>query len=1139
MKYILLFLFLPISIFSGSITHTFTFLPENFLFEEKDGYQVISSPSYFSDIAEPGKPILPIAVYSFLLPPDAEIKDVEIISKKVEAIEGNYLLYPGQKPTPLSFPATPFIPPDPVVYNSSAPYPERVLDYVKSGLLAGYRIAGLKVYPLQYIPTERKLFLIKEMKVKINYEEGRFIPLSLTRKQRETFEEEVKLLIENPERLSLWRPQTKDLEEEVDYCIITSAALRPYWAPLKDWKTKKGYKTEVVTTDSIYANYPGRDNQEKIRNFIRDWWQNKGIKWVLLGGDDIIIPDRKARIIAEGNIGNIPTDMYYADLEWSWDSNRNNLFGEMTDSVDLFHDLYIGRAPVDNQTHISIFIKKDTIFEKHPDITYLPSLLLPSGMLFSPYHGRVINNIIAGLFPSGWKIAKLENPSTNQTRDSLNRGYEHCHVAHHGSPSSLSVLTMSQIPGLTNGIKYDIIKGINCDCGSFDGKECIAESLVNYPAGGCVAAMLNSRYGFGYPPSLGPSEMLDLEFYKCLQEGIYQVGVGNCASKDRTRHLALGQDVWRWCVYEHNLFGDPELPMYDKSPQNIDVSHPSSIGTGPQVIRVVTTSGGNPLSSALVCLMGAGIYSVGKTNSLGWVDLFLNPQVTGELVITVTAKNHLPYEGTVNITSGGQRPCITFFSSYIDDAGGNNNQRLDPGETVNLFVTLKNRGDVNATNLWGTLRPLSSFITLIDSTANYGNVNSGDTARGDFYRLLVSPQTPPASEVEFYVHCQSSEGNWQPFFKLTVGEPREAKRVWLDHDTGNIVFTVTSFGGFGSIAPFNEGSGLKYPKDAGYGALCYGGLVVGTDSGYIVDRFYGHPSSTINKDFQILDTLDYLRPPRLGAEEYEATYDDGYHPQAKGLTVQQWSIATSQIGNNGWVILCFDFSNRGSQPINNLYAGLFFDFDVYNTTANIIASDTLRRFIYALRSATSQNPTVGLRLLYPPVVANISAIEHSKYVTPANQMSEAVKDSFLRGFIRVPQGNTSTNWSICLSTGPFDLPVGWRQRVAFAVVGGINIDSAKKNSDSAQSWWEQMVGMAENITKIKPKETVPTITTAKSLIDFISQNRENLEVAIYDATGRRIKVARNQGNGRKLVKGVYFLKLKAAERSAVIKIIVR
>ncbi len=41
----------------------------------------------------------------------------------------------------------------------------------------------------------------------------------------------------------------------------------------------------------------------------------------------------------------IPSDLYFADLQWSYDGNRNNVFGEYSfngDTVDLYYDVYLG-----------------------------------------------------------------------------------------------------------------------------------------------------------------------------------------------------------------------------------------------------------------------------------------------------------------------------------------------------------------------------------------------------------------------------------------------------------------------------------------------------------------------------------------------------------------------------------------------------------------------------------------------------------------------------------------------------------------------------------------------------------------------------------------------------------------------------
>jgi len=77
----------------------------------------------------------------------------------------------------------------------------------------------------------------------------------------------------------------------------------------------------------------------------------------------------------------IACDLYYADLDWSWDGDNDNKFGEWgEDTVDLYHDVYIGRVPVENTSQINNFINKLFRYLKTPDTTYQKRLLLPAAL---------------------------------------------------------------------------------------------------------------------------------------------------------------------------------------------------------------------------------------------------------------------------------------------------------------------------------------------------------------------------------------------------------------------------------------------------------------------------------------------------------------------------------------------------------------------------------------------------------------------------------------------------------------------------------------------------------------------------------------------------------------------------------------
>jgi len=668
MKYLMVVL-IPLVITAGTVSRTFFFSPYEIVTSKVNCYDLISLPGHLYT-SEVGNPALPRADYAVLLPPTAEITSVDVVDYRVIDIPGSFNVFPVQRPTPLSLirENTELTQPNPLVYNSKEPYPNKLADFTPPGCMSGYRIAGFTLYPVQYIPVEKKLRFYTEFTVKINYEEGRHELISLSKGQVEFFANEVKGMVINPEDLIRWAPSVKVIRDSTDYLIITGGAYVSTLQPVADWKTKKGYYTKILSTDSIYPRYPGRDNAEKVRNCIKDYWQNRGTKWVLLAGDIGVVPYRTLYVNAGGTTDYIPSDLYFADLQWSYDGNRNNIFGECPfngDTVDLYYDVYLGRASIDNLTQANTFVLKDTIYEKHPEPNYMVRMLLCTGG-----SDTSANNTIGAMPPiPPWNLIKLYETSGNLTgtacRETLNTGTGFANFQGWGtedgflmSNGSTYYTHSSSVYALTNTMKYIIANAIPCLAGAFDrgsvGNDCYAENFVNAPNGGAVAAIFNSRYAWDYPGNIiGPSESFNIAFYGDFfnYDSFFEIGKSHSISKHRYRNSAQAQAVWRWCYYELNLFGDPELPMWGLKPIAMAVSHANTVPRGPQNYRVnVRSVMGQPLADALLCLWKEEeVYVRGKTDAAGNVTLAINPRTDGSMSVTATAKNHLPYEHSCTV----------------------------------------------------------------------------------------------------------------------------------------------------------------------------------------------------------------------------------------------------------------------------------------------------------------------------------------------------------------------------------------------------------------------------------------------------------------------------------------------------------
>jgi hypothetical protein len=307
-----------------------------------------------------GYPEIPCKLINLLIPADEAVSGITIDDSIGQEIEGSYDVYPAQDTRMIDESKPPFVPPDSAAYSSTTPYPGKLAEIVHNGYLSGYHLVSVRLYPVQYIPAEKKLIFYSKIAFTVHTRAGVSKAVPVYRRSpilKARIEKLVKSLVANPEAVTgqgvketiprlRSGQEVKPLEitflpsiegDFVDYIIITIETLKDTFQMFADWKTKKGVVTQVRTIEWISTNYTGCDQQEKVRNFIKDAYSYWGVGYVLLAGDTKIIPERKG-------FGWIPTDLYYSDLEGNWNFDGDYTFGEVSDSVDLFPELAVGRA---------------------------------------------------------------------------------------------------------------------------------------------------------------------------------------------------------------------------------------------------------------------------------------------------------------------------------------------------------------------------------------------------------------------------------------------------------------------------------------------------------------------------------------------------------------------------------------------------------------------------------------------------------------------------------------------------------------------------------------------------------------------------------------------------------------------------
>lgn len=842
---------------SGEI-FSFSFSPQDMMFDKVEEYDRVGMrDARFS--AEPGTPMLPITFVQIAIPTDLEVDRVKVISSKRRELPGTYNIYPAQPFYPLSSvraeaEGIEFVAPDPSVYALSTEYPGKLAKVTNNGFLGGQQIAGVALYPLQYIPSEGKLILYAEIELELILKPTSRFPAPVNKRSQKGvgfYSNLARSVVINPEGVHLATKGFLPQDEEVDYLIITDSSFVPAFRKLADWKICRGISTEIKEVSWVLSVYAGHDDQEKIRNCVQDYYSNRGTKWVLLGGDTEIVPHRMAWVDTREEADSIPCDLYYSDLEGNWDANGNHVYGEYEDAVDMYPDVFVGRAPSGNVTQAQTFVSKCLMYETDPPTDYQTKILYAAEELWPGTDAGELKDYIDSSFVPDHFVATrlyqtLGNLNAEAFGEGLNQGQSTINHNGHGQHDALSISPdvwySSDMDGLINAPRWSLFYSIGCITAAID-MDCIAEHFVNNPDGGGFAYCGNTRYGWGMPgePLKGPSIELDAEFFRALfHNGHYEIGKALANSKISFIPLAQEmENAYRWVMFTLLLLGDPTLKLWTNTPAELQVSHAENCFVEMSHFEVNVTQ-----DSALVCLVKDREILGTAYSGGGIAEVCFNspPADTGIMHLTVTKHDCIPHRDTVRVVHAGG-PYVIYHSHQIDDGAGNGNGAINPGETVLMPLTVKNIGLQDGLGVSAELREDDDYIVLTDSVEDFGDIGAETTAISfDGYAFQVDPSCPDSHMVTFDLEATDGESSWITSFFDTVNEPDFALTtepetlVVRQADSGSIKLTLTSLGGFNSIL---ELSCSDLPPQAS--AYFYPHQLVPTDSSIL--RIHAEPDA--------------------------------------------------------------------------------------------------------------------------------------------------------------------------------------------------------------------------------------------------------------------------------------------------------
>lgn len=766
MKYLSVLVTLLTSILiSGELTFTYEFekpyVADNKVFMSGCDRSIIA----FS-------PALVLKQVRLLLPDGEKAVSYEIEYGKPVTLEGTFDISPVEASGRLSVE-----PPSNIkgnrseVYSKDEFYPvklnsERFFTQYKNG----HPVFMTILNPVQYNPISKNLRYFPNMTIHIStISDSKSLKMKKNTSQIQTA---LKKLVDNPGAAEF---QTIQINQKsgYDYLIITPSSYISDFTNFVSFNQRRGLATSMKSVESIYSEMSGADNQEKIRNYIIQEYTNNSISYVLLGGDDELIPCRgfRAEIMDYGtdyyDETNIPADMYYGCLDGTWKTGSSSYYGE-SGSEDLLWEVYVSRFAVDSRTEVNNLIQKtieyseqpilgktaknllvgELLWQEDPDLGWVDSY---GGDCMDEFLGTCTNNSYSTTgFSNSWLTSKVyERDLGSWTKTTLINKIKNDDVTwidHLGHSSNTYNMKLYNADITTTNFNNDgssaaafILYSQGCYSGSFDNRDhygsyittdCIGEAFTTL-SNGAVAYIGNSRYGLGSPFNTdGSGQRFHRYFHHAaFSQGINNLEKMNAYSKEVNAALILEDDInlgpyfgqCKWIAYTVNALGDPALDIWTAEPQTITASVSDAVGPGGSSVEMLIET---DVPGATVAIFFEGTYLYALTaDSNGNAAHSVDP-TAGTLEYYVTKHNYFQKYLTFEVVP----PLDTPLNVVTSVSSGT------------ITISWNAVSGANSYRIYSADEPYGNYTHLITVVTNSWSTSAAVVAKKFYYVIADSEQ---------------------------------------------------------------------------------------------------------------------------------------------------------------------------------------------------------------------------------------------------------------------------------------------------------------------------------------------------------------------------------------------------------------
>jgi len=677
---------------------------------EQGTFKLLSIPDtgYTSEVGSPQLPYLS----TMLAVPDTQVT-IEIISSKHYTMDVDTIL-PAQAPLPDKYvEEIPEFELNEEVYNANEFYPGEQVEIVDSGYIRVVPFVRIGFYPIQYNPVTGKAIVYQHLQVKVSWDPT--VNYEVDPKQDSPhyvpFYENT--MVNWPEfRSSFASSFTQEAEilnsgTGCEFLIITDPLFYDAAVDLQQWRIITGMDTWVVNTTETGTDEPLLKTY--IQNAYMTW--NPAPSYVLFFGDSEHI-----------------RPLYYNIHPYHGTLTGTDLWYFTIIGLDYYSEIFHGRIPVDTIADANTIVNEIINYEKNPPFHsgFYNNVTVAAYFQDDEHDGYETRRFVrtseevrdflqlnlsdpfdvtriyctdASINPTNYNNGAYGNGEPlppdllrplftwdGDGTDIINRVNAGTLILNHRDHGSRGgwgdpYFPSSQISNFNNGELLPVVFSINCETGWFDHEtdgngatttESFCEEFLRKADGGTVGIFGATRVSYS-----GNNDYLCRGFYDAMWPDFHDIHGSSTPMYRMGQVLNYGKaymaDTWGdiWGAEEltfelFHYFGDPTMKLTTLEPQDLNVTHPSSMYITENQVTV------DVVQDDAYVVLTQGDQIVGTNYSIGGSAIIdLIPLIDDVIDVYVTKHNYRPYEGSIDVVANTV-PWVdlTDPDSYVILAGG-------------------------------------------------------------------------------------------------------------------------------------------------------------------------------------------------------------------------------------------------------------------------------------------------------------------------------------------------------------------------------------------------------------------------------------------------------------------------------------